>query len=47
MLTESGYASGIVHDALKEYLLDFDTKSMVNKIIEGVQKRKLILYKKA
>ncbi|MDV7714485.1 arginine deiminase [Oenococcus oeni] len=46
MLTESGYASGIVHDALKEYLLDFETKSMVNKIIEGVQKKEVNFVQK-
>jgi arginine deiminase len=38
MIAESGYASGAVHDALKEYLLSMDTQAMVDKIIAGVRK---------
>lgn len=41
MLKESGYASGSIHDALKEYLVNMSTQDMVNKIMEGVRKKEL------
>ncbi|GLB47587.1 arginine deiminase [Philodulcilactobacillus myokoensis] len=45
MLTESNYPSGVIHDALKEYLNSMDTQTMVNKIIAGVRKNELhIVY---
>ena len=33
MISESGYLSGLIHDALKEYLLSFDNQEMINKIM--------------
>ena len=41
MLKESGYASGSIHDALKEYLVNMSTQDMVNKIMAGVRKNEL------
>lgn len=38
MLSESGYAAGKIHDALKEYLLSMNSLDMVSKIIAGVRK---------
>lgn len=38
LIAESGYSTGPIHDGLKEYLLNFDTKDMVNEIIAGVRK---------
>lgn len=38
IIAESGYAAGTIHDGLKEFLLSFSTKDMVNKIIAGVRK---------
>src|SRR5699024_6350459 len=38
IIAESGYAAGAIHDGLKEFLLSFSTKDMVNKIIAGVRK---------
>ena len=35
MLDESGYTRGSIRDALKEYLLHFETQDMVDKIIAG------------
>ncbi len=41
MLVESGYAAGVLHDALKDYLNSMDTFAMVNKIMGGVRKNEL------
>ncbi|WP_125760917.1 arginine deiminase [Companilactobacillus hulinensis] len=41
MLSESGYAKGSDHDALKEYLLSLDTPTMVKKLMVGVRKSEL------
>ncbi|KRM04627.1 arginine deiminase (ADI) (arginine dihydrolase) (AD) [Lentilactobacillus farraginis DSM 18382 = JCM 14108] len=41
MLTESGYASGTIHDALKEYLGSMSNQDMVVKIMAGVRKNEL------
>ena len=41
MLKESGYASGSIHDALKEYLVNMSTQDMVNTIMAGVRKNEL------
>ncbi len=35
ILTESGYAAGTTHDALKEYLMSMSTLDMVDKIMSG------------
>lgn len=43
MIAESGYAAGLIHDALKEYLLAMDTQDMVNKIFEGVRREEIDL----
>ncbi|KRL59158.1 arginine deiminase [Latilactobacillus fuchuensis] len=37
MIAESGYAVGITHDALLEYLEAMDPQTMINRIIEGVR----------
>lgn len=41
MLKESGYASGSIHDALKEYLVNMSTQDMVNTVMAGVRKNEL------
>lgn len=41
MLDESGYTRGSIRDALKEYLLHFETQDMVDKIIAGVIKHEI------
>lgn len=41
MLAESGYAAGVTHDALKEYLSAMTTQDMVNKIMGGIRKNEL------
>lgn len=41
MLGESGYLVGPTHDALKEYLLSFDTLPMVEKIMGGVRRNEI------
>lgn len=41
IIAESGYADGPIRDGLKEYLLSFNTKEMVNEIIAGVRKDKI------
>ncbi|MTV82890.1 arginine deiminase [Secundilactobacillus folii] len=41
MLTESGYAAGILHHVLEEYLLSMTTSEMVVKIMAGVRKNEL------
>ncbi|GAY72159.1 arginine deiminase [Lentilactobacillus kosonis] len=41
MLTESGYAAGSTHDALKEYLASMNNQDMVNKIMEGIRKNEI------
>lgn len=41
MLTESGYATGTIHEALKEYLDSMNNQDMVNKIMEGVRKNEI------
>ncbi|AQW20861.1 arginine deiminase [Lentilactobacillus curieae] len=41
MLTESGYATGATHDALKEYLASMNNQDMVNKIMEGIRKNEI------
>lgn len=41
MLDESGYTRGSIRDALKEYLLHFETQDMVDKIIAGVRKHEI------
>ncbi len=41
MLNESGYKTGSVRQALREYLLHFNTKDMVQKIISGVRKHEI------
>ena len=41
MLTESGYAAGMIHHALEEYLLSMTTTEMVVKIMAGVRKNEL------
>ncbi|MBR2672974.1 MAG: arginine deiminase [Aeriscardovia sp.] len=38
MLAESGYKSGFLHDAIKEYFLGMPTLDMVNKIMAGLRK---------
>lgn len=43
MISESGYLSGPIHDALKEYLLSFNTLEMVEKIMAGVRKNEINL----
>lgn len=43
MVAESGYAAGLVHDVLKEYLLAMNTQDMVNKIFEGVRREEIDL----
>lgn len=43
MIAESGYAAGLIHDVLKEYLLAMNTQDMVNKIFEGVRREELDL----
>lgn len=37
MIAESGYAVGVIHDALMEYLYAMDPQMMINQIIEGVR----------
>lgn len=41
MLAESGYAAGVLHDVLKEYLSSMSTQEMVIKIMGGVRKNEL------
>ncbi len=41
MLTESGYAAGMIHHVLEEYLLSMTTTEMVVKIMAGVRKNEL------
>ncbi|KRM93309.1 arginine deiminase [Lentilactobacillus senioris DSM 24302 = JCM 17472] len=41
ILTESGYAAGTTHDALKEYLMSMSTLDMVDKIMSGVRKNEI------
>ncbi|PWG01065.1 arginine deiminase [Levilactobacillus bambusae] len=41
MLTESGYAAGTTHDALKEYLMSMSTPEMVDKIMSGIRKNEI------
>lgn len=41
MLTESGYAAGILHHVLEDYLLSMTTSEMVIKIMGGVRKSEL------
>lgn len=41
MLTESGYAAGTIHDALKEYLGGMNNQDMVNKIMVGIRKNEI------
>lgn len=41
MLAESGYAAGILHHVLKDYLLSMTTQEMVIKIMAGVRKNEL------
>ena len=41
MLTESGYAAGAIHDALKEYLDSMNNQDMVNKIMEEIRKNEV------
>lgn len=41
MLAESGYAGGILHHVLKDYLLSMTTQEMVIKIMAGVRKNEL------
>lgn len=43
MVAESGYAAGLIHDVLKEYLLAMNTQDMVNKIFEGVRREEVDL----
>lgn len=43
MVAESGYAAGLIHDVLKEYLLAMNTQDMVNKIFEGVRREEIDL----
>ncbi|MFT8374188.1 MAG: arginine deiminase, partial [Liquorilactobacillus satsumensis] len=43
MIAESGYPSGNVHDALKQYLLHLETSEMVNKVMVGVRKNEIEL----
>ena len=43
MVAESGYAAGLIHDVLKEYLLVMNTQDMVNKIFEGVRREEIDL----
>ena len=43
MISESGYLSGPIHDALKEYLLSFGNQEMINKIMAGVRKNEVDL----
>ena len=43
MVAESGYAAGLIHDVLKEYLLAMNTQDMVNKIFEGVLREEIDL----
>ncbi|MFR0593181.1 arginine deiminase [Limosilactobacillus mucosae] len=43
MIAESGYAAGLIHDVLKEYLLAMNTQDMVNKIFEGVRREEIDL----
>ena len=47
MIAESGYISGPLHDALKEYLLSFDTLEMVEKIMAGIRKNEIDLTYKS
>ncbi|MGX5377516.1 arginine deiminase [Ligilactobacillus sp. LYQ135] len=47
MVAESGYISGPLHDALKEYLLSFDTLEMVEKIMAGIRKNEIDLTYKS
>lgn len=41
MLTESGYAAGMIHHVLEDYLLSMTTTEMVVKIMAGVRKNEL------
>ncbi|WP_282803873.1 arginine deiminase [Secundilactobacillus kimchicus] len=41
MLTESGYAAGVLHGVLKDYLSSMSTQDMVVKIMGGVRKNEL------
>ncbi|GAX01859.1 arginine deiminase [Secundilactobacillus silagei] len=41
MLTESGYAAGIIHRELEDYLLSMTTTEMVIKLMAGVRKNEL------
>ena len=43
MVAESGYAAGLIHDVLKEYLLAMNTQDMVNKIFEGLRREEIDL----
>ena len=43
MVAESGYAAGLIHDVLKEYLLAMNTQDMFNKIFEGVRREEIDL----
>lgn len=43
MVAESGYAAGLIHDVLKEYLLAMNTQDMVNKFFEGVRREEIDL----
>lgn len=47
MISESGYISGPLHDALKEYLLSFNTLEMVEKVMAGVRKNEIDLSYKS
>lgn len=41
LLTESGYAAGMIHHELEDYLLSMSTTEMVVKIMAGVRKNEL------
>ncbi|GAW99384.1 arginine deiminase [Secundilactobacillus mixtipabuli] len=41
MLTESGYAAGVIHHVLEDYLLSMTTTDMVVKLMAGVRKNEL------
>lgn len=43
ILTESGYAQGPIHDALKQYLLSLSNQDMINTLIAGVRTKDLHL----
>ncbi|GAX05581.1 arginine deiminase [Secundilactobacillus pentosiphilus] len=43
MLTESGYAAGMIHHELKNYLLSMPTAEMIVKLMAGVRKNELDL----